>query len=64
MLLYWRFSHEIEGFEERADNENVTPADYAVEVRGIPEDATDEVRKERMPCVYVLTRGLFLLLAD
>lgn len=44
VVLYWTFSHEIVGFEERADNENVTPADYAMEVIGIPEDAQDEVR--------------------
>lgn len=31
-------------FEEKADKENVTPADYAVEVTGIPVDANDEVR--------------------
>lgn len=31
-------------FEELADKENVTPADYAVEVTGIPMDARDEVR--------------------
>lgn len=45
MILYWRFKHEIVGFEEKADKENVTPADYAVEVRGIPMDTKDEVRK-------------------
>lgn len=44
MILYWRFKHEIVKFEERADKENVTPADYAVEVRGVPVDAKDEVR--------------------
>eukprot|EP00903_Cladosiphon_okamuranus_P009173 g8761.t1 len=42
MILYWRFSHEIVEFEEMADKENVTPADYAVEVTGIPMDAKDE----------------------
>lgn len=45
MILYWRFTHEIVEFEEKADKENVTPADYAVEVRGIPMDTKDEVRK-------------------
>lgn len=44
MILYWRFKHEIVDFEEKADKENVTPADYAVEVRGVPVDAKDEVR--------------------
>lgn len=47
MILYWRFSHEIVEFEEMADKENVTPADYAVEVTGIPMDARDEVRPAR-----------------
>lgn len=35
---------EMITFGEMADKENVTPADYAVEVRGIPIDAKDEVR--------------------
>lgn len=48
MILYWRFSHEIVDFEEIADKENVTPADYAVEVTGIPMDARDEVRVVRV----------------
>lgn len=43
MIVYWIFRGEIAVFEERADRENVTPADYAVEVRGLPEDAQDEV---------------------
>lgn len=43
-ILYWRVTHEIIEFEQRAEKENVTPADYSVEVRGIPEDANDEVR--------------------
>ncbi|CAM9195598.1 unnamed protein product [Ectocarpus fasciculatus] len=42
MALYWRFKHEMVEFEEKADKENVTPADYAVEVTGIPVDANDE----------------------
>ncbi|CBJ27933.1 conserved unknown protein [Ectocarpus siliculosus] len=42
MALYWRFKHEMIEFEEKADKENVTPADYAVEVTGIPVDANDE----------------------
>lgn len=48
MILYWRFTHEIVEFEEMADKENVTPADYAVEVTGIPMDARDEVRPARL----------------
>lgn len=48
MILYWRFKHEIVEFEEKADKENVTPADYAVEVTGIPMDARDEVRPEKL----------------
>lgn len=48
MILYWRFKHEIVEFEEKADKENVTPADYAVEVTGIPMDARDEVRPARL----------------
>lgn len=43
MMIYWRFADEIVLFEERADRENVTPADYAVEVTGLPENAQDEV---------------------
>lgn len=46
MIFYWRFKHDIVEFEERADKENVTPADYAVEVTGIPMDARDEVRSK------------------
>lgn len=46
MVIYWRFSKEITIFEERANRENVTPADYAVKVRGLPEDAQDEVRND------------------
>ncbi|CAM9185776.1 unnamed protein product [Hapterophycus canaliculatus] len=42
MVLYWRFKSEMVVFGEMADKENVTPADYAVEVRGIPIDARDE----------------------
>eukprot|EP00904_Undaria_pinnatifida_P004196 jgi/Undpi1/13778/HiC_scaffold_9.g03429.m1 len=42
MVVYWRVSNEIVEFEQRAEKENVTPADYSVEVRGIPEDANDE----------------------
>lgn len=44
MVLYRRLLQEIRDFEYRAGKENVTPADYAVEVKGIPEDAKDEVR--------------------
>lgn len=54
MVLYWTFSHEIVGFEERADDENVTPADYAMEVIGVPEDAQDEVRPTVAPISSVL----------
>lgn len=43
-IVYWRVTHEIIQFEQRAEKENVTPADYSVEVRGIPEDANDEVK--------------------
>lgn len=50
MILYWRFKQEMVTFGEMADKENVTPADYAVEVRGIPIDAKDEVRS---PCTTV-----------
>lgn len=49
MYMYWRFSHKIVKIGERAAKENVTPADYAVEVRGIPEDTNDEVRKPKIP---------------
>lgn len=55
--MYWTFSHEIVRFEERADYENVTPADYAMEVIGVPEDAQDEVRAAIAPpiaCVLCL----------
>ena len=45
MVVYWRVSNEIVEFEQRAEKENVTPADYSVEVRGIPEDANDEVKE-------------------
>lgn len=44
MMLYAKFLRDIASFEDRADKENVTPADYAVEVRGIPEDSKEEVR--------------------
>lgn len=44
VIMYWRVAHEIILFEQRAEKENVTPADYSVEVRGIPEDANDEAR--------------------
>lgn len=45
LLIYWKLTKDIAILEERADCENVTPADYAVEVHGLPEDAQDEVRR-------------------
>ena len=51
MAFYWNFSREIVKVEERITRENVTPADYAVEVRGLPENASDEVRTRNFPCV-------------
>jgi hypothetical protein len=36
------FQKSIDAYEQQADDENVTVADYSVFVRGLPEDADEE----------------------